>query len=138
MIFALAGNQNSGMVFFMTMPHCALQSIDFRYSVIFIGFSSPITVPPLRSMCMSVHLWKVIITGAKIVFISTLTQKAMPSFPHENDDSANIAASDPLSHPPSISRNLGTPVLNITIAIAMHIPRNPHTIIRGTTPNPFS
>ncbi len=42
---------------------------------------NPASVPPVSAMCMSVILWKVMKTGAKKVFISTLTQKATNSLP---------------------------------------------------------
>ena len=37
---------------------------------------------------------------------------------------------------PSEARNCGTPVLKMTMAMAMHMPRKPHTIMRGSTPKP--
>ena len=81
-VMVCAGYQNNGIVFLKTTPHCTSQLMLLMIFFIGMGFSSPTTVPPVCEMWMSVHLWKVIITGAKMVFMATLTQKAMPTLPH--------------------------------------------------------
>ena len=74
-------------------------------------------------------------TGAKMVFISTLTAKATPTLPQVSSGAAKTSAGQ--LQPPITPRKAGTPLLKIIIAMAMHMPRNPHTIMRGTMPKPF-
>ena len=97
-----------------------------------MGRAKAFNEPPLSDMCISVILCNVMKTGAKIEFIATDTQKATSTLPHVRLP----AKSAPALPYPIYSKNAGTPLENIIMAIFIPMPSIPHTIIFGTTPNP--
>ena len=82
-VIVWAGYQNNGMVLAKTKPYWISQLIFFdRVSRIFSGWlKKPFSEPPVSAIWMSVILWKVMNTGAKRVFIKTLTQRATKNLP---------------------------------------------------------
>lgn len=90
-------------------------------------------------MWVSVHLWKVIITGAKMLFIATLTAKATPTLPPVRVGEAKTRTASTLVWlEKMVSITTGMPLWKIVMAIRIPMPRNPHTIMRGTMPKPGS
>ena len=71
-----AGNQKNGMVFLNTKPHCTRQFRFCMISPIGMGVKRPRRVPPVVRMCVSVILWNVMKTGAKMLFKQTEMAKA--------------------------------------------------------------
>ena len=75
-----AGIQKSGIVFLKTKFHCTFQFIACMICPIGIGVKNPLRLPPVAKMCVSVILWSVMKTGAKMVFIAVEMANATPNF----------------------------------------------------------
>ena len=70
-VIVCAGYQKQGMVFLNTKFHWAFQFNSVMIFVIGIGVNRLLIDPPHIKICVSVILWKVMNTGAKMVFMVT-------------------------------------------------------------------
>ena len=70
-VMVCAGYQNKGMVFLNTNPHNTAQFSSVIIRFMGMGVSSAFTEPPQWPMWVSVILWRVIKTGAKMLFMAT-------------------------------------------------------------------
>ena len=127
-----AGYQKKGIVFLNTKPHCLLQSICAKRSAMGMGVMSALRLPPWTAMWASVILWKVMKTGAKIVFIATETASATHNLSIQKSALLKLATAPVI---PIYSISAGVPFEKIIIAALMPMPRSPQTIIRGKMPN---
>ena len=92
--------------------------------VIGIGVIRLLIEPPHIRICVSVILWKVMNTGAKIVFIVTDMASATSTLSRDIASLVNVAAAFAI---PIYSMNCGTPFEKIIIAALIPIPSMPHT-----------
>ena len=128
-----AGYQKKGIVFLKTKFHCASQFRCVMMRVIGIGVRRLRGEPPQSRICVSVILWNVMNTGAKMVFIATEMARAIHNLSRQNSPFIMAAA----FAIPIYSINCGTPLEKIIMAALIPIPSSPHTTARGSTPNPF-
>ncbi len=129
-----AGIQKSGMVFLNTKFHCTCQLSDASVRPTGMGRSSARSEPPWARMWVSEILWNVMNTGPNVVFMAVLTSSAPSSF--IGLSAPRMAAGT--SSSPSVCAKRGTPEAKTFMAAAIHMPRNPHTTARGSSPKPGS
>ena len=97
-----------------------------------MGVAKARNEPPQARMWVSVILWNVMNTGAKMPFIPMEMQRAVNTFIRVTGPA--MAAVAPCN--PQYSRATGTPLEKIIMARLMPMPKMPHTTARGHTPNP--
>lgn len=132
-VMVCAGYQKKEIVFLKTKFHCASQFRCVMMRVIGIGVRRLRGEPPQSRICVSVILWNVMNTGAKMVFIATEMARAIHNLSRQNSPFIMAAA----FAIPIYSMNCGTPLEKIIMAALIPIPSSPHTMARGSTPNPF-
>lgn len=133
-VMVCAGYQKKGMVFLKTNPHCLFQSICAKRSAIGIGVINDLRLPPCMAICASVILWKVINTGANMVFIAIETASATHNLLRVKSAFVKLVIASVI---PKYSMSMGVPFEKIIIAALIPIPKNPQTITRGKSPKDF-
>lgn len=87
-----AGYQKKEIVFLKTKFHCASQFRCVMMRVIGIGVRRLRGEPPQSRICVSVILWNVMNTGAKMVFIATEMARAIHNLSRQNSPFIMAAA----------------------------------------------